>query len=255
MGSQYLKKLPDSLCELQSLQTLIFDECIKLQTLPKRLGNLSKLRQLRITTKQSDFPEKEISKLTSLECLAVFFPHVESLFEGLELANLKALFLYKCVCLKSLQLDAEHMPKLESLTIAWCPELELSRVLDHQNSKLRFKSLYLYSVPKLVTLPQWLRGYSYSLKSLIIVNCCNFEELPEWLPTMTSLNIIVILSCPKLISLPDGMRNLTKLERLIIKNCPELCKRCKPHDGPYWPLMSHIKDVTIDDVNIMSKEQ
>ncbi|MED6123672.1 hypothetical protein PIB30_051371 [Stylosanthes scabra] len=71
LGSKYLKKLPNSLSELQSLQTLIFDGCVKLQILPKRLGNLINLRRLIIATKQSDFPEKEISKLTSLEVLGV----------------------------------------------------------------------------------------------------------------------------------------------------------------------------------------
>ncbi|MED6167936.1 hypothetical protein PIB30_007249 [Stylosanthes scabra] len=250
----YLQKLPDSLCELQSLQTLIFDECVDLQTLPKRLGNLINLRQLRITTKQSDFPEKEISKLTSLELLAVSGAPVESLFQGLELANLKALYLRGCLSLKSLQLDAQHIPNLESLSIAWCPELELSNVLDDQNSKLRLKSLTLFNLRKLVTLPQWLQGYSYSLKSLFIMHCSNLEELPEWLTTMTYLNKIVIKNCPELISLPDGMHNLINLERLQIINCPELCKRCKPHEGQYWPLISHIKYVIIDDESIISME-
>ncbi|MED6123669.1 hypothetical protein PIB30_051368 [Stylosanthes scabra] len=253
MRSHQLKKLPDSLCELQSLQTLILDGCKKLQTLPKRLGNLINLRQLVITKNQFDFPEKEISKLTCLELLVVSWAHMESLFQGLELANLKTLCLFECQRLKSLQLEAQHFPNLESLTIAGCPELELSKVLEDQNSKLRFKSLNLFSLSKLVTLPRWLRRYSYSLKSLIIMHCSHFEELPEWLPTMTCLNIIVIANCPKLISLPEGMRNLTNLERLVIGNCPELCKRCKPHDGPYWPLISHIKDVRIDDVRIISK--
>ncbi|MED6206507.1 hypothetical protein PIB30_027449 [Stylosanthes scabra] len=180
---------------------------------------------------------------------------LEGVVNGLELASLKTPYLHECQKLKSLRLDAEHIPNLKSLAIDKCPELELSEVLDDQNSKLRLKVLSLRNLPKLVTLPQGLQGYSYSLKNLFISNCSNFEELPEWFPTMTSLNIITIKKCPNLILLSDGMHKLTNLEHLVIRDCSELSKRYKPHDGLYWPLISHINCVTIDDVCIISKKQ
>jgi hypothetical protein len=50
---------------------------------------LISLRELHITTKQSNFPNKEIAKLSSLEDLAIrYSENLEDLFVGVQLPNL-----------------------------------------------------------------------------------------------------------------------------------------------------------------------
>jgi Leucine-rich repeat (LRR) protein len=88
-NNEELKSLPDSVCKLQNLRTLNFSGCINLQTLLNGIENLISLRELHITTKQSNFPNKEIAKLSSLEDLAIrYSENLEDLFVGVQLPNL-----------------------------------------------------------------------------------------------------------------------------------------------------------------------
>ncbi|KAK7278872.1 hypothetical protein RJT34_23911 [Clitoria ternatea] len=245
-NNENLRKLPGSICNLQNLQGLSVNGCIKLEKLPKGIGNLINLRQLHITTKQSNFP-KEIANLTSLEILSVYDCYnMQSLLEGIQLPSLSSLSIVNCGSLKTLPLHV--IPNLENFNIFNCHNLELSKSLDNKIFKLRLKSICLRSLPQLVTLPQWLQGSVNTLRSLVIQDCCNFEELPGWLSALVCLKTLSIENTPMLVSLPDDMCCLTNLEYLHISDCPDLCERCKPEVGPDWPKISHIKRVFIEEV-------
>jgi len=247
LKSEKLERLPDSICKLQNLQSLNLLGCIKLQKLPKGIKNLISLRDLNITTRQVDFPEEEIASLTSLENL--YFCHcdnLESLFEGILLPTLKKLSLYDCKSLKTVSFHA--ITNVKVLNISECDKLELSMGLGNQIPDSRLKSLILNDLPQLVTLPQWLQGSVNSLETLAIVGCINFEELPDWLPTLICLKLLVIINCPNLLSLPENMRHLTNLKELKISGCPELYKRFKPEVGQDWHKISHIEQVYIDEL-------
>ncbi|QHO46851.1 hypothetical protein HN873_019342 [Arachis hypogaea] len=56
-----VKRLPDSICILQCLQTFLLVGCTELEVLPRDLEKLISLRRLEITTKQISLPEKEIA--------------------------------------------------------------------------------------------------------------------------------------------------------------------------------------------------
>ncbi|ESW17614.1 hypothetical protein PHAVU_007G254200 [Phaseolus vulgaris] len=244
--SENLEGLPNSVCKLQNLQTLDLCGCIKLQKLPKGIRNLISLRNLIITTKQLDFPKGEIASLTSLENL--YFYHcdnLESLFEGILLPTLKKLSLHDCKSLKFVSFDA--ITNLKGLSISQCYKLELWMGVGNQIPDSRLKSLTLQDLPQLVTLPQWFQGSANSLETLVIADCINFKELPDWLPTLISLKILVIINCPNLLSLPDSMHHLTNLKELKIFGCPELCKRLKHEVGQDWHKISHIQKVDIDE--------
>jgi len=223
-ASEKLERLPDSVCKLQNLETLNLSGCKKLQKLPKGIENLISLRNLIITSRQLDFPEKGIACLTSLENF--YFSHcdnLESLFKGILLPTLQILSLYDCKSLKSVSFHV--ITNLKVLIISQCDKLELSMGLGSQIPDSRLKIVCLEGLPQLVTLPQWFQGSANSLQTLAIEGCMNLEELPDWLPTLICLKVLAIANCPNLLSLPDNMHHLTNLERLDIIGCPELCKK------------------------------
>jgi hypothetical protein len=232
-------------CKLQNLQTLNFEACTELQTLPNGIGNLIKLRELHITTKQSNIPE-ELAKLSSLEILSFkYCNNLKSTFEGIQLPNLKLLGFAHCGNLQSLPYHI--ISNIESLFIHDCNMVILSKGDDNnQIPKLKLKLLSLNSLPQIVTFPQWLQGCANTLHSLFIVGCENLEELPKWLSTSISLKNLTIVSCPKLISLPENVHHLQNLERLQILSCPGLYRRYQPEVGQDWYKISHIKYVCVE---------
>ncbi|WVY96966.1 hypothetical protein V8G54_029117 [Vigna mungo] len=241
-NSKKLKRLPDSVCKLQNLQTLDLLGCVELQKLPKGMRNLISLRNLFITTKQVDFPDKDIEVLTSLEKLNFSYcNNLESLFNGIQLSTLKKLALLGCESLKSVPFHA--IRNINVLAIYNCDKLELSMGVGSQIPDSRLKYVVLKDLPQLVTLPKWIQGSANFLQSLFIDGCINLKELPDWLTTLIYLNFFSIGKCPNLLSLPDNMHQLTNLERLEISGCPELWKRFKPGVGHDWYKISHIKHV------------
>ncbi|KAL2326995.1 hypothetical protein Fmac_020422 [Flemingia macrophylla] len=247
INNKKLKELPNSLCELQNLIALKFWGCTKLQKIPKGIGKLISLRQLNITARQPNFPERSIENMTFLEELEFFgCENLDSLFEGIQLARLKSLEINHCGNLKSLSFHAVR--NLESLYISDCEKLDmLMGCLGNQIPFSHLKSVGLSYLPQLVTFPRWLQGCMNTLHSLLFYGCENLEELPEWLSTGICLKVLEILDCPKLLSFPDNMHHLTNLERLVVGGCPELSKRCLPGSGQDWHKISHIKKVVIHD--------
>lgn len=255
-GNMKIKRLPGSICKLQNLQMLFLGGCTNLETLPKRLGNLISLRDFDMTTKQSVLPENAISNLSSLEHLSIeFCNNVESLFSGIKLPFLKALYVSSGNRLKSMRLESKHFPALEILAVRNCEKLELSNDQEDQNFNLRLKTIFFYSLPQLVTLSHWLQGSKHFniLGTNRVLQSCNLEVLPDWLPALTSLKLLFIKDCPKLRSLPDGIHCLTALEHLKIEDCPELCNKYKPQVGENWNQISHIKQIRIGEQNIWKK--
>ncbi|KAG2403416.1 uncharacterized protein HKW66_Vig0187030 [Vigna angularis] len=235
--NEKLKELPYSLCKLQNLQTLFLNGCIKLQMLPKGLENLISLRHLAITTTQAAFPEEVIAKLTSLENLYISYcDNLRSLFEQVQLLTLKTFHLCNCGSLKSVSFHA--IRNLEGLVIKNCDNLDLSLGLGSQISNSRLKYVVLTDLPQLLTLPQWLQGCANTLRSLLIQQCMNLKEFPEWLPTLIHLKVLEIGHCPNLLSFP--LHHLTNLEDLQIIGCPALSKRFHPIIGYDWHRISHV---------------
>ncbi|OIV92322.1 hypothetical protein TanjilG_10532 [Lupinus angustifolius] len=258
--NEKIKRVPNSICNLYNLQVLNLVGCTNLEKLPKGLGNLISLRQLGITTKESTLPENDIANLNSLEILNIeSCENLKSLFVGIKLPTLRTLIVTKCRSLKSLPLDINHFPQLETLlvdnceyldlTMGYddCEYLDLTMGYDDQNSNLRLKAICLHSLPQLWTLPTWLQESTITLQSLIIVDCKNFLVLPEWLSTLSFLGSFGMINCPKLMFLPNDIHYLTALRYLRIEGCPELCRKCQPKFGEYWSKISHIYQIFIDE--------
>ncbi|CAI8613970.1 unnamed protein product [Vicia faba] len=243
-NNKKIKRLPVSICYLLRLEMLILSGCTELETLPKGLKNLINLQHLEITTKQRVLPEDEIANLSSLQTLRIeFCSNLESLFGMLKLPTLKVLCVANCKALKSLPLDIEHFPALETLLLDNCDMLQLSEGHEEQNSSMRLKVLIIVSMPQLVILPYWLQGSLNTLKYLSISSCNNLVALPQWLSDMNSLKTLYIIGCPNIMSLPNDFHRLINLERLEIDGHLELLRKpqqeigesSRPHDAADEP--------------------
>ena len=100
---------------------------------------------------------------------------------------------------------------LESLQISYCEKLNL---MEGDDYPMRLRTLTVWGLPQLVSLPQWLKGSASTLQFLHISYCENLAVLSEWLPDLCSLRKLRIQFCRKLSSLPEGMDRLTALREL-----------------------------------------
>ncbi|KAM4091893.1 hypothetical protein ACJW30_09G170900 [Castanea mollissima] len=245
-----IKQLPDSICKLHSLQTLLLDNCSNLERLPKGIRDIIRLRHLELTTKHTCLSEKAVGCLDSLRFLAISgCENLKCLFEGMEgrLTCLRRLIVDECPRLSFLSLSIKHLTALETLTIMDCEELSLMEMEgeDNQDLKLSLQNLIIKGLPKLEVLPQWLQGSANTLQQLWIGECENLKALPEWLPHLKSLHTLRILRCRKLSYLPEGMEALTALRDLRIGGCPDLSRKCREEDSH---KIAHVPQIELDDV-------
>ncbi|XP_027352920.1 putative disease resistance protein RGA1 [Abrus precatorius] len=241
-----IKRLPHSLCKLQNWKLLSVRGCVNLEKLPKGLGKLISLQHLYITTKQSVLPQNEFASLCNLQTLSFeYCDKLNFLFRGVQLPSLEILLVQSCGSLESLPFYI--LPELEVLLVMRCDKLNLSLTYETPIQKLRMKFLHLEHFPRQMTLPEWIQGATGTLQTLLILDFPNLKMLPEWLTRMARLKTLHIVNCPQLLYLPSDMPHLTALEDLTIDGCPELCQKCQPHSVEYWPLIAHIKHVSIAD--------
>ena len=248
-GNDIIKQIPNSICKLHNLQTLILD-CKNLERLPKGIRNMISLRFFVVTINQECLLEKAIGCLNSLRVLFIArCENLKCLFEGdkhLNLINLRTLTIAQCLSLTSLSLNIKDLTALEILIIVNCKELNLMEGEGSQNLELSLRKLLIRGLPKLEVLPQWLRRSANTLQMLEIGDCENFTTLPEWLPSLKSLQQLGIDNCCQLLSLPEGMQGLTTLRRLNITVCPDLIRKCKED----WLKIAHVPKVRLGDARL-----
>ncbi|KAG6692369.1 hypothetical protein I3842_10G111500 [Carya illinoinensis] len=154
-NNESIKKLPNFICKLHSFQTLLLFECENFERLPKDIWNMICRRYL---------------------------------------TNLQTFSFAKCGNLTCLPAIILHLTTLEILYNNECEEVDLKGG-DTQDFNLRLQILHIEELPKLVVLPEWLLGSANALRHLLISDCENLKALPEWLPTLKSLQTLEITSC------------------------------------------------------------
>ncbi|XLT45705.1 hypothetical protein HN873_038309 [Arachis hypogaea] len=215
-----LKKLPDSICKLQSLQSLGLG-CDSLQELPKNMNKLIYLQYLFLMG----------IKITSLSSMNIG-----------RFQQLKCLYLLKCSRLVSVPSAVGRLTTLKKLGFYECEELvnfEDEEEEGKQHVVINNLNLQLFSIigsAKLDALPKWLERAT-KLRHLSIM-LTGIKSLPTRLP-MTSLEELYILLCAELSSLPN-MDQAHNLQYLEIYYCPTLYAKYNKETGPDWPKIAHI---------------
>nr|KYP70530.1 Putative disease resistance protein RGA4 [Cajanus cajan] len=187
-----------------------------------------------------------VSKFKYLRVLDLSYSACETLPRSIgKLKHLRYFSIRYNPCIKGLPDSICKLQNLQVLNLVGCMELEalpkgLKKLISLRDFRITTKQ-------SLVALPQWLQGTANSLQSLVISSCYNLKMLPEWLSSLTNLKTLAILGCPEFLSLPDNICHLTALESLMIEGCPELSRKCQPRVGEFWPKISHIKHVHIEE--------
>ncbi|KAA8517962.1 hypothetical protein F0562_015436 [Nyssa sinensis] len=187
-NNQSIISFPNTICKLQSLQTL-FLNCTRLEKLPRDFGDLVSLRFLALTTQLKCLPAKGIGSLTSLRYLQIdHCGNLESLFaDGMQcLTSLRTFFVYNCERPVSLPQGLRYLTALENLVFHNCEKLNLMEDRedeDIQRGVCKVRSLVTVRVPKLVAVPAWLQGAANTVKRM---SC------------LSTLREIAITGCPEL---------------------------------------------------------
>ncbi|XP_060967344.1 putative disease resistance RPP13-like protein 1 [Cannabis sativa] len=206
-----IEEIPNTICELYNLETLLLKECEGVTRLPSHIGNLIKLRHLTVPWKLEEMP-LQLGKLQKLQTLNKFVVgnnkdcgSIKMLEELQELRG--SLSIHGLRNVSSLEEVSDATPLLKSkkflsLYLGWAgnnkAELDLHKERELLNSlqphpNLRELTIWSY---KGNSFPNWMGDCCClsNLVSLKMVNCHNCICLPS-LGQLPSLKVLFIEHC------------------------------------------------------------
>lgn len=189
---------------VQNRLTKLFVQCPKgyikngnLLDLPELLGNLSHLKELKVSGVGLRVVSDSLSSLTDLEKLRLDNTAEEYLPESIfHLRNLKTLILYKNSRLEQLPASLTRLPHLRMLSIHEC--IHFMRLPDSAADSF---------------------GNLKSLSRLIITDCPRISHLPPSIHE-TGIEYLTVDFCRSMEELPDSTGLLRDLRHLSLTNTP-----------------------------------
>ncbi|RHN56535.1 putative P-loop containing nucleoside triphosphate hydrolase, leucine-rich repeat domain, L [Medicago truncatula] len=199
-----IQELPDSIYNLQKLETLKIKHCGELICLPKRLAFLQNLRHIVIEyciSLSRMFPN--IGKLTSLKTLSVY---IVSLEKGNSLSELRDLNLGG-------KLRIEGLKDFGSLSQAQAADLMGKK--DLHELCLSWESNYGFTNPPTISAQQVLEVLQpHSNLKCLKINYYDGLSLPSWIIILSNLVSLELGNCKKVVRLQliGKLPSLKKLE-------------------------------------------
>ncbi|KAG5071110.1 hypothetical protein AAZX31_03G040900 [Glycine max] len=202
-----IKTLPESLCNLYNLQTLVLSECYKLTRLPTDMQNLVNLCHLHIDGTRIEEMPRGMGMLSHLQHLDFFIvgKHKENGIKELgTLSNLHGSLSIRNLenvtrsneALEARMLDKKH---INHLSLEWSNDTDFQTELDvlcklkpHQG----LESLTIWGYNGTI-FPDWVGNFSYhNMTSLSLNDCNNCCVLPSLgqLPSLKQLYISILKS-------------------------------------------------------------
>ncbi|XP_034700909.1 putative disease resistance RPP13-like protein 1 [Vitis riparia] len=205
LSKTIIQKLPESVCNLYNLQTMMLSRCYYLVELPSKMEKLINLRYLDIRyTSVKEMPS-DICKLKNLQSLSKFIVGQNG---GLRLGALRKLSgslviskLQNVVCDRdALEANMKDKKYLDELEFEWDYEnTDVGGVVQNRRDILsslqphtNLKRLQIYSFSGL-SFPDWVGDPSFfNLVDLELQNCNNCSSLPPFgqLPSLKHLSIL-----------------------------------------------------------------
>ncbi|BBG96577.1 LRR and NB-ARC domains-containing disease resistance protein [Prunus dulcis] len=208
-----------SLLETKLLSQLAIRHFNDIQCLP----NINRLQSLSLWNcpTLSSFPEDglptSLTSLTIVECrILEFLP--QEMFA--KLTSLDYLFIHNsCDSMRSFPLGI--FPKLTTLEISCCDNLESLCLIEEGAVLSHLNSLEVYACPNLVCFP--LGGLpTPNLTQLEFRGCEKLKSLPEHIHTLTALGNLYISNLPNLESIAEDGGLPPNLRDFTINNCERL---------------------------------
>ncbi|KAL2326233.1 hypothetical protein Fmac_025291 [Flemingia macrophylla] len=205
-----LRQLPDSICSLCNLQTLLLRDCFNLEQLPSNFSDLINLRHLDITRAHSltGMPHG-IGTLTHLQTLTDFVVGSSGIGELMELSNIRGV-----LSVSRLENVAETREASDAM---------LNKKVGIDVLKLKWSCMNNQSqIERATDVLQMLRPHK-GLEKLTI-KCYGGTSFPKWIgdPSYRSLVFLKLKDCANCTSLP-ALGNLHTLKELYIIGMKEVC--------------------------------
>ncbi|KAG8646223.1 putative disease resistance RPP13-like protein 1 [Manihot esculenta] len=253
-----LESFPEKELSIPSIVSLTISDCGRLRSLSNHMQNLRCLENLQIEDcyqlelfPEMGLPTPKLVSLTFARC-----KKLRSLPNQMQnLTCLRFLRVYGCDYIESLT-EGCLPPNLSELSIIACDNLKQPMPewgLHRLNSLTKLSISNTKSNRDMISFPDddglLLPG---SLTYVKISYFENLRSISRGIQKLTSLKSLHICG-EKLQSFPDVGFPAT-LEELSVYGCPLLQDRCLKDRGDYWPIISHIPIVCINNQNEVTKD-